>query len=113
MGFLKWAFVFSFYYLLRHKKYTNQDIYYDSLRQVIQEGGDTDTNACIVGGMIGALVGVKKLPEHMLKKLLLFDCTRDGMVLRPEFLSVKKYGLDNIAKLIACRPQKDQAFLIK
>ena len=30
-------------------------------------GGDTDTNACIVGGMIGALYGFKKLDQVMVK----------------------------------------------
>ena len=32
----------------------------------IKQGGDTDTHACIVGGLIGALVGVKSVPEDML-----------------------------------------------
>jgi len=31
------------------------------LKEVISMGGDTDTNACIVGGMMGALVGFKQL----------------------------------------------------
>tara|TARA_B110000285_G_C14597016_1_gene368938 strand:- start:98 stop:205 length:108 start_codon:yes stop_codon:yes gene_type:complete len=34
----------------------------ESIEQTIREGGDTDTNAAIVGGMIGALVGLKKIP---------------------------------------------------
>jgi ADP-ribosylglycohydrolase len=38
-------------------------------------GGDTDTNACIVGVMIGALTGLKNIPEKMLDTLLKFDCT--------------------------------------
>ena len=32
------------------------------MRQVIKEGGDTDTNAAIVGGMIGALIGFNAIP---------------------------------------------------
>ena len=40
-------------------------MYHDSIRQTIQEGGDTDTNACIVGGMLGALFGIKFLPSYM------------------------------------------------
>ena len=44
------------------------------MRLTIQLGGDTDTNACIVGGMIGALVGIKKIPEPMIDSLLSFDC---------------------------------------
>ena len=33
-------------------------------------GGDTDTNAAIVGGMLGAIVGFKGLPAHLLKKMM-------------------------------------------
>lgn len=33
------------------------------MKNVISEGGDTDTNACIVGGVIGAVIGFKNLPE--------------------------------------------------
>jgi ADP-ribosylglycohydrolase len=29
------------------------------------EGGDTDTNAAIVGGMMGALVGFNEIPQFM------------------------------------------------
>lgn len=69
MGWLLRAFVLSFYYLLRHETYSSQNkekiMYHDSIRQTIQEGGDTDTNACIVGGMLGALFGIKFLPSYM------------------------------------------------
>ena len=29
------------------------------IKEVLSKGGDTDTNACIVGGLIGAAIGVK------------------------------------------------------
>ena len=82
IGWLKWAFILSFYFLLRYdtfikngnkKKVSN--MYLDSVKQTIQLGGDTDTNACIVGGMIGALVGVNAIPTHMKQRLFCFDCT--------------------------------------
>ena len=50
-------------------------MYYDSIRSTIKEGGDTDTNAAIVGGMIGALVGIKKVPNSMILKVIKFDCS--------------------------------------
>jgi ADP-ribosylglycohydrolase len=57
----------SYYYLLRHSKYiaaSKEDaLYHDAIRQVIQQGGDTETNACIFGGIIGALVGIMKMPK--------------------------------------------------
>lgn len=45
------------------------------MRQIIKEGGDTDTNAAIAGGMIGALVGYKNIPEDLKQKVLNFDCS--------------------------------------
>jgi ADP-ribosylglycohydrolase len=61
MGFHGHAFILSFYYLLRYdkKKVSDEDFYFNAVRETIRFGGDTDTNACIVGGMIGALVGFK------------------------------------------------------
>lgn len=72
------------------------------MRKTIQLGGDTDTNAAIVGGMIGALVGFKNLPEFMVNKVLDFDCEKDDV--RPAFLSVNQHVMLNIKKLISCRP---------
>ena len=60
-----------------------------ALRETIRQGGDTDTNACIVGGLIGAAVGVDGIPVLMRKKVLSFDCTKAQNIIRPEFLSVK------------------------
>ena len=37
------------------------------------KGGDTDTNAAIVGSMIGALVGYSGLPPDYIDKILSFD----------------------------------------
>lgn len=36
---------------------------------MLSKGGDTDTNAAIVGGMIGSIVGFKNLPHDYLRKL--------------------------------------------
>lgn len=33
-----------------------------AMRQTLLIGGDTDTNSCIVGGMIGAYLGVESIP---------------------------------------------------
>ena len=73
MGHIKNAIILSYYYLLRYKeyiskpdKYGNRNFYFDCLRQVIKECGDSDTNAAIVGGMIGALVGIKNIPDFMI-----------------------------------------------
>ena len=46
------------------------------MRQVLELGGDTDTNACIVGSMIGAMIGVRALPEELLARIMQFDHTK-------------------------------------
>ena len=66
-------------------------MYKTCIKETIQQGGDTDTNAAIVGGMIGALVGYDKIPEDMKNKVLSFDPTTEGRR-RPKFLSIKQFG---------------------
>ena len=57
-GFLKHAFVLSFYYLLRAQHVEDLSSYHsDCTQEIVSLGGDTDTNACIAGGLIGAYVG--------------------------------------------------------
>jgi ADP-ribosylglycohydrolase len=36
---------------------------------VIGKAGDTDTNGAIVGGLIGSILGFKRLPKLYIKKL--------------------------------------------
>lgn len=68
-----------------------------ALRQVLSGGGDTDTNACIVGGLVGARVGIAGIPAHMGRAVLACDTaqgrprpawlqTRDAMRLATELL---------------------------
>ncbi len=77
MGFHGHAFILSFYYLLRYdkKNVSDSEFYFNAIRETIRLGGDTDTNACIVGGMIGALIGYHQIPQHMIEKIINFDCT--------------------------------------
>jgi ADP-ribosylglycohydrolase len=62
-----------------------------SYRQAILEtlvmGGDTDTNACIVGGLIGAFHGIKGIPKQSLEKVL--ACKPEYGQPRPEAYTVK------------------------
>ena len=41
--------------------------------EILKKGGDTDTNACIVGGLIGAVIGEKNIPKNMLVKCLNYE----------------------------------------
>lgn len=43
------------------------------IKEVISKGGDTDTNACIVGGLVGSMVGFRNLPQDLLCTMLNLD----------------------------------------
>ena len=46
------------------------DSFKDALEHMLLQGGDTDTNAAIVGGLLGAAQGMKAIPEDMVNKVL-------------------------------------------
>ena len=73
------------------------------VRHTVKLGGDTDTNACIVGGMVGALLGIKNLDRAMVETVLKFDCETQKINRASEF-SVRKYAIPLIETLIAKRP---------
>ena len=56
-----------------------------ALQDTLSRGGDTDTNACIVGGMVGALNGVEAIPADMRATVLGRNVGSPGNA-RPEFL---------------------------
>lgn len=105
MGFVKHAFILTYYFLLRAKNRNNnyKGFFEHVLRQIVSLAGDSDTNATIVMAMIGALVGIQDVPSDMIAKVIEFDC-RSQKVQRPSFLSVREHGLNNIEALIALRP---------
>ena len=43
------------------------------LPQTIQRGGDTDTNAAIVGALVGALWGAAAIPAYMQRPVLEYE----------------------------------------
>ena len=52
-----------------HAWLTNQDDYQTAIIDIIRCGGDTDTTAAIVGGIIGARVGKQGIPKPWLDNL--------------------------------------------
>ena len=64
MGFVKIAFTEAFRHLLLGTAWER------AVRETLLGGGDTDTNACIVGGLVGAAVGASGVPEGALKAVL-------------------------------------------
>lgn len=84
IGHVRWGFVLAIYFLRNP-----QISFEEAIKITLMKGGDTDTNAAIVGGMVGAY---NKIPKYMLKPVLEFDCTQEGRRhhMRPAEYSVKK-----------------------
>jgi ADP-ribosylglycohydrolase len=78
-GFVRIAFTHAFRHLRLGTEYTA------ALRETLAGGGDTDTNACIVGGLLGARWGASAIPESMKTAVLACDHRR-GRHARPEAL---------------------------
>ena len=81
-GFVRIGFTHAFYHLVQEHSYET------SIAQTLSGGGDTDTNACIVGGLIGALHGGNSIPMLMQKRLL--ECNTQLGRPRPEWLHTTK-----------------------
>ena len=75
-GFVRIAFTHAFRHLGLGTPYV------DALRETLAGGGDTDTNACIIGGLVGARWGARSIPEPMKATVLGCD-TRLGKHARP------------------------------
>lgn len=114
-GHIGQCFTLSFYYLLQASDISEdayEDFYFHSIREVISLGGDTDTNACIVGGILGALIGVHKIKKEMLLTLLSFNCEADMVkVERTQGQNAGVHACTNITKLLECKV-KNQATIV-
>lgn len=75
-GFVRIGFTHAFRHL------TIGTSYEDALRETLAGGGDTDTNACIVGGLLGARWGAEAIPPRMTEAVLACD-TSAGANPRP------------------------------
>lgn len=78
-GFVRIAFTHAFSHLVRGTTFEQ------ALHDVLSCGGDTDTNACIVGGLVGARVGLDGIPRPMAQAVL--ECVTDRGRPRPHWLS--------------------------
>ncbi|KAK1930541.1 ADP-ribosyl-[dinitrogen reductase] glycohydrolase [Phytophthora citrophthora] len=77
MGHVRWAFVLATHFLRQNESYER------AIQQTLLKGGDTDTNAAIVGGLIGALHGVESIPPRMREVVLAFDASKPAATHRP------------------------------
>ncbi len=83
IGHVRWGFTLAIHFL-RNPGIT----YEEAICQTLMKGGDTDTNACIVGGLVGCY---QPIPDAMLQPVLEFDCTTYDYVPRPKEYSVREY----------------------
>lgn len=80
-GFVKYGFVHAF----RHLRLGTP--YLTAIEETLLGGGDTDTNACIVGGLAGALHGELGIPEALRAAVRNCDTSRGRP--RPEWLQTR------------------------
>jgi ADP-ribosylglycohydrolase len=78
-GFVRIAFTHAFRHLRLGTPYAA------AIAETLAGGGDTDTNACIVGGLLGARWGASAIPDAMKTAVLTCDHRR-GRHARPEAL---------------------------
>ncbi|EGZ26430.1 hypothetical protein PHYSODRAFT_312452 [Phytophthora sojae] len=76
IGHVRWGFVLATHFLRQNESYER------AIHQTLLKGGDTDTNAAIVGGLIGALHGVDVIPPRMREAVLNFDATNPSATRR-------------------------------
>jgi len=83
IGFVRIGFTHAFRHLAAGSDYVT------AIRETLAGGGDTDTNACIVGGLVGAACGAPAIPPAMCAKVL--ACTTEsGRHPRPDWLRARQ-----------------------
>ena len=72
---------------LKYYEERNDELYTVSINEVILRGGDTDTNAAIAGGLLGALIGYEQMSQEPDQKenidILMNAKTEGGSFPRP------------------------------
>lgn len=87
-GHVRWGFVLAFYFL-RNPTYS----YEEAIKITLMKGGDTDTNAAIVGGIVGAY---KPIPDYMKNPVLEFDCTASNVATRKHHKRPAEYSVKHV-----------------
>jgi ADP-ribosyl-[dinitrogen reductase] hydrolase len=65
--------------------------FYNSMLNVVSKGGDTDTNCCIVGSLIGALYGKKHIPTNWINSVNMDNPRRE------KFPEINQQNISKIA----------------
>ena len=67
ISYIKISFLWALYFL--KNEYSLQD----ALREILKKGGDTSSNAAVVGGLIGAARGMQEIDQKMIDTVLRVD----------------------------------------
>jgi ADP-ribosylglycohydrolase len=70
IGWVKHGFTLALHFL------RNKTPFHEAIKKTLMCGGDTDTNACIVGGVMGAYWGESHIPSSMKVPVLTFQCDK-------------------------------------
>lgn len=84
-GWLRNAFTLAFAFLQ-----IDRIDFKEAMRRTLTLGGDTDTNCCIVGGLMGAAVGAEEIPYIYRKTLLECNILKGKQPKRPDFVQPAK-----------------------
>jgi ADP-ribosyl-[dinitrogen reductase] hydrolase len=111
IGWCKVAFSAALKCLLGTYSDSADDSYKSALRWVLAGGGDTDTNAAIVGAVMGAAVGFQQLPPDWVDAVLKSNC-KLGSRMRPARFNPSNV-LDLVPALLWVAPEKLEPFSTK
>ena len=132
MGWYYHAISCCFWFLYRIS--FGEDLsYFKIIKETINLGGDTDTNAAIVGGVVGVIYGIDTFPSQYLDKLITFnplssnvqrDCIYspiNGVIISKvisdfaqsdyNFNSIKEFGIDTTSSCLSTATLLD--FILK
>ena len=76
IGYYEHAFKLTLYYLIHFDKIEQNNKFRIIFNQICNLGGDTDTNACIVGAVIGPLIGYSNFGEDFDKIITIIPPNR-------------------------------------
>jgi len=95
MGYYLHAYKLTLYYLYNFNEKTNlKNIYNEIMYEICDFGGDTDTNAAIVGMVMGPLIGLENFDKNYLETFLSFY-SKDRMIYTNVFMYFyAKYLID-------------------
>lgn len=97
IGWVKIGFVNAFIHFISNSSYT------EAISHTLSLGGDTDTNSCIVGGLIGAATGLSHLPPEWVNKVTSYSYKHCKGRKRPEYLNQREV-ISGVEELLKCSP---------